>query len=147
VDVQACDAAVHEAEAALRDHGPERAMGWALVANAIARRPFLAGDQSSWTERRREHLRQVRVRALEVRGRVALMRSDPVGAATDAQLVLDLDPYRESAHTLLMKAHVAAGNPAHAVTAYEHLRAKLAEDLGTSPSPETEAVFLDVLTR
>jgi DNA-binding SARP family transcriptional activator len=145
VDVEACEAAVHEAETALRDREFDVGMGSALVANAIAQRPFLAGDFSTWSERRREHLRQVRIRALEVRGRVALQCGDPIGAATDAEIVLDLDPYRESASVLLMQAHVAAGNPAHAVAAYEHLRARLAEDLGTLPSAETEAVFLDAL--
>jgi DNA-binding SARP family transcriptional activator len=145
VDIEACDAAIHESEAELRGGDSERAMGWALVANAIARRPFLAGDNSTWSERRRQHLRQVRVRALEVRGRVALLHGDPAGAATDAELAVDLDPYRESAHTLLMEAHVATGNPAHAVAAYEHLRVRLAEDLGTVPSAETQAAFLDAL--
>jgi DNA-binding SARP family transcriptional activator len=145
VDVEACHTAVHEAETALRDGKPERAIGSALVANAIARRPFLEGDVSTWSQRKREHLRQVRVRALETRGRVALSRGDTIGAVTDAQIILELDPYRESAAAILMQAHLAAGNPAHALAAYERLRARLAEDLGTMPSAETEAVFLAVL--
>jgi DNA-binding SARP family transcriptional activator len=145
VDVEICDAAVHEAETALREGEHELAMGSALVANAIARRSFLAGDMSDWAETRREHLRRVRVRSLEVRGRVALTRGDAVGAASDAEIVLSMDPYRESACALLMQANVAAGNPAHAVAAYEHLRARLAEDLGAVPSVETEAALADVL--
>jgi DNA-binding SARP family transcriptional activator len=68
-----------------------------------------------------------------------------VCANKPAVIVLDLDPYRESAYALLMQAHVAAGKPAHALAAYEHLRTRLEEDLGTLPSAETEAVFLDVL--
>jgi len=145
VDVEACDAAVHDAETALRAGDRETAMGSALVANAIAGRPFLAGDASAWSDRKREHLRRTRMRALEVRGRVALASGDPAGAATDAEALLDLDPYRESACALLMQSHVAAGNPAHALTAYERLRTRLEEDLGTQPSAATEAVFLDVL--
>lgn len=144
VDVEACDAALHEAETALREGEHELAMGSALVANAIARRAFLAGDVSEWGERKREHLRRVRQRALEVRARVALTRGDPVGAASDAEIVLTMDPYRESACALLMQASVAAGNPALAVAAYEQLRARLADDLGTVPSPQTEAVLIDV---
>jgi DNA-binding SARP family transcriptional activator len=76
---------------------------------------------------------------------VALARGDPAGAATDAEILLDLDPYRESAYSLLMQAHVAGGNPAHALAAYERLRTKLAEDLGAQPSAQTEALFLEVL--
>jgi len=145
VDVEACDAAIHDAESEFRDGGFDRAMGWALVANAIARRSFLPGDDGEWTERRREHLRQVRVRALGVRGRISLSRGDHVGAAIDAGIVLGLDPYRESAHALLMEAHVAAGNPASAVAVYEELRTRLAEDLGIQPSAESETAFLQAL--
>jgi DNA-binding SARP family transcriptional activator len=145
VDVEAADAAIHEAEASFRDRAFEAAMGAALVANAIARRPFLPGNASGWVEPRRAHLLDVRVRALEVRGRIALANGDPVGAATDAETVAELEPYRETAHVLLMRSHASAGNPAKALEAYERLRSRLAEDLGTAPSPETEAVFLDLL--
>jgi DNA-binding SARP family transcriptional activator len=146
VDVEACESALHEAETAFRDGEFELAMGSALVANAIARRPFLAGDVRTWSDRRREHLRRVRVRALEVRGRVSLATGDPAGAVTDAEIVRDLDPYRESAYALLMQAYAAGGHPAHALAAYEQLRSRLAEDLGALPSHETEAIFLDVLS-
>lgn len=145
VDVEACRSAVHEAETAFRDGDLTRAMGEALVANAIARRPFLEGDATQWGERTRQHLRRTRVRALEVRARVALALGDPVGAATDAEIVLDLDPHRDSASALLMRAYAAAGNPANALEVYGRLRTRLAEDLGTQPSAETEALFLELL--
>lgn len=141
VDVEACDGAIHEAESALAHDDAAGAIGWALVANAIARRPFLAGDDSRWIEQQRHHLGQARVRALEVRGHVCLLNGDHIGAATHAGIILGLDPYRESAAALLMKAHVAAGNPAQAVAAYEGFRRALAEDLGTKPSDGLEAVF------
>jgi DNA-binding SARP family transcriptional activator len=147
IDVEAADVAVHDAETALRDGELAAAVGHALVANAIARRPFLVGDQCAWVERRREDLRQIRVRALEVRGRVALANGDPTGAARDAGIVVELEPYRETAHALLMRAHAAAGNPAQALAAYERLRTRLADDLGTTPSRETEKVFLEILRR
>ncbi|MCI0634607.1 MAG: hypothetical protein L0206_11925 [Actinobacteria bacterium] len=47
IDVEAASAAVHEAEAALRASDMEGALGSALVANAIARRPFLPGMRAS----------------------------------------------------------------------------------------------------
>lgn len=145
VDVEAAAAAVHEAEAAMRSGELQDAAGAALVANAITRRPFLPGDVGGWVERRREHLQQIRVRALEVRGRAALANRDPVGAVTDAELVVELEPYRETGHVLLMEAHAAAGNTAQALAAYERLRAMLADELGASPSSETESAFLEIL--
>jgi DNA-binding SARP family transcriptional activator len=44
-----------------------------------------------------------------------------------------------------MEAHAAAGNTAQALAAYERLRAKLADEFGASPSPETESAFLEIL--
>jgi DNA-binding SARP family transcriptional activator len=145
VDVEAATAAVHEAEVAFREGDLQAANGAALVANAIARRPFLPGDDGTWVGRRREHLRQVRVRALEVRGRVALAQGDTAGAIRDAEIVVELEPYRETGHVLLMRALAAGGNAAQALEAYERLRVRLADELGASPSPGTESAFLEIL--
>jgi DNA-binding SARP family transcriptional activator len=145
VDVDAAGAAVHEAEAALRDGDRAGAIGAALVANAIARRPFLQGEDGPWIASRRELLRRIRVRALDVRGAVALANGDPVGAATDAEAIVELEPYRETAYVLLMSAHAAAGNGAEAIAVYERLRTLLADELGVGPSPETEAAFLELV--
>ena len=145
VDVEAASAAVHEAEASLRVGDLAGATGAALVANAIARRPFLRGEEGEWVARKRGELQEIRLRALAVRGRVALMNGDPAGALTDAEIIVEADPYRETAYVLLMSAHAAAGNSARAVASYEQLRARLADDLGVGPSPATEAVFLGIV--
>jgi DNA-binding SARP family transcriptional activator len=68
-----------------------------------------------------------------------------VGAATDAGVVIELEPFRETSHVLLLEAHAAAGNTAQTLAAYGRLRAKLAGELGTSPSPETDSAFLEIL--
>jgi len=46
---------------------------------------------------------------------------------------------------LLMEAHAAAGNRAEALWVYERCRKILREELGSAPSPETQAVHLKVL--
>jgi DNA-binding SARP family transcriptional activator len=145
IDIEAAAAAVHEAETAMRDGDPAGATGSALVANAIARRPLLLGDEGAWVEEKRAHLRRIRIRALAVRGQIALSSGDPVGAATDAELIIGLEPYRETAYVLLMSALAAAGNSAEAIAVYEGLRTRLAEDLGVGPAPATEAAFLEIV--
>jgi DNA-binding SARP family transcriptional activator len=145
VDLEIAAASAHEAEAALRAGDVPGANGAALVANAIARRPFLPGDDGSWVEQQRESLRDIRVRALTVRAETSLSAGDPLGSAADAELVVGFDPYRESAYVQLMRAHAAAGNTALAVATYERLRSRLAEDMGVDPSPEAEAVFLEIV--
>jgi DNA-binding SARP family transcriptional activator len=145
VDLEAADDAVHRAEAALRAGHRDEANGWALVANAIARRPFLAGEEGSWATRRRDILRDVRVRALECRSAVCLEKELFPLAARDAELVLELEPFRETAYRLLMRAHAGAGNPAEALRVYERCRSVIEEELGVSPSMDTEALYLGIL--
>ncbi len=145
IDLEVAAASVHEAEAALGAGDLVGANGAALVASTIARRPFLPGDGGTWVEQQRRSLRDIRIRALTVRSTTALSAGDPVGSAADAELVIDLDPYRESAYVQLMRAHVAAGNAALAVATYERLRRTLAEGMGVGPSPATEAAFLEIV--
>ncbi len=53
VDIEAAADAVHEAETALRRDDPAGAYDPSAVAYHIARRPFLAGNESHWAESRR----------------------------------------------------------------------------------------------
>jgi len=56
-----------------------------------------------------------------------------------------LDAFREGSHQLLMQAHAANGNRAEAVKVYHRLRALLADELGTTPGADTEALYLELL--
>ena len=145
VDLEAAADAIHRAETALRDGDLDAANGWALPASQIARRPLLPGEQGAWVDRRRAQLAEIRVRALECRAAVLLERGDPVLAARDAQEVVDLEPFRETAYRLLMRAHVAAGNPAEALRVFERCRSTIGDELGTDPSPETQELYLEIL--
>jgi DNA-binding SARP family transcriptional activator len=121
------------------------ANGSALVANAIARRPFLEGVDRPWADQQRARLRDIQVRALSCRAEAAIAKGDPSGAVGDAERIIELEPFRERAYVLLMRAHVDAGNDAEALVTYERLRVTLAEELGASPSPAAEAAFHAVL--
>lgn len=145
VDVEVAAAAAHDAEALLRDGDRLAAHGAALVANAIARRPFLEGSDGDWVEQQRAHLRAIWVRALSCRAEIAFANGDHTGCAQDAERVITLEPFREQAYVTLMRAHVAAGNNAEALATYERLRVKLSSELGASPSPATQAAFIEVL--
>src|SRR4029079_11638852 len=62
-----------------------------------------------------------------------------------AEQTIVLAPFRETGYRRLMEAHVAAGNRAEALQVYERCRRLLADELGASPSPETETVYRDLL--
>lgn len=145
LDLEVAADAVHRAETALRDGGHADAMGWSLVANAIARRGFLPGEDGAWAARRRSELQTIRVRALECRVQVHLARGQHVAAVGDAETVTALEPFRETAYRLLMRAHAGAGNAAEALRVYERCRTTIADELGVAPSTETEALYLEIL--
>jgi DNA-binding SARP family transcriptional activator len=71
------------------------------------------------------------------------------GAATRARLLaeaaIQADPLDEAGYRLLMRACVAAGEPAKALLAYERLRAILVVELGTSPVQETRDLHVSIL--
>jgi DNA-binding SARP family transcriptional activator len=56
-----------------------------------------------------------------------------------------VEPLREAGHRALMRVHQAAGERGEALRVHAELRAMLAEELGIEPSPETEALYLELL--
>ena len=70
---------------------------------------------------------------------------EPGLAVETAIEAVELDPFRESSYQLLMQAYAANGNRAEGVRVYHRLRGLLAEELGTSPSAETEALYVKLL--
>jgi DNA-binding SARP family transcriptional activator len=140
VDTEAAHLALHEAEAALRAHDHPGAYGAAAVAAAILRRPFLPGAEGRWVELRRDALRQLLVRALDVLAEIHAWNREPALALRVTEQASALEPYRESGYRRLMLLHQAAGDRAQALRVYERCRRLLAEDLGTHPGEETEAI-------
>ncbi|HEV8230429.1 MAG TPA: BTAD domain-containing putative transcriptional regulator [Candidatus Limnocylindria bacterium] len=145
VDIAAAGANLYQAEGALLRADFAAAGPHAMIASTIARRPFLPEEHGPWVERTRRDLHLQRVRALEIFDEVLLDARDFGRAIDVAREIVELEPYRETAHQLLMRAHASAGNRAEAVLAYEQCRRLLASELGVDPSPPTEAVYLKIL--
>ena len=145
VDVEAAADAVHRAEAALAVGDERDAWAWAAIGYFVGRRPFLIGDDGPWVRRKRAQFRGYYLRALDccivctaANGELA----DAIQAGEDA---LTIEPFRETTYQGLMRALAAAGNRAQALRYYERCRSVLAEELGVPPSPETEAVYTEIL--
>jgi DNA-binding SARP family transcriptional activator len=138
VDLDEAAAAIHHAEELVGKGELDAGGGEALTATMIASRPFLPGADGPWATLTRERVGDIRIRALEALARVWLAKGDPGQAARDAEAILRLDPYRETALRLAMQAHVAAGDRPVAARAYRRSRELLAGELGIEPTPETE---------
>lgn len=145
IDVAAASEAIDRAESALRRDESQEAWGWAQVAYQISRRTFLMGEDGPWATLKRSELGEVLVRAHECLSEPSIWHKEPAFAVKHAKEAVAIEPFRETGYQLLMRAHAAVGNRAEALRAYERCRTFLSEELGVTPSPQTEAVYLDIL--
>lgn len=126
------------------DH-PQIVEGFFLITHQNSRRPFLMGEEGPWATQKRAELRDMLVRAHDCLSEIFIFSGEPALAAKHAEQAVILEPFRETSYQLLMRAHAAAGNRAQALRVYQRCRSLLAEELGVPPSPQTEAVYLDIL--
>lgn len=145
IDYEAAGHALHEAETARRARQWKKVFGPANVAYLIGRRPFFVGEEGEWVDERREKLRTIFVRGAECLADFYLATDDPTMAVEAAKEVVQREPFRETGHQLLIRAHAASGNRADALRAYEKCRKLIAEELGADPAPETQAIHRRVL--
>jgi SARP family transcriptional regulator, regulator of embCAB operon len=145
IDLIAAVEGVHAAEASLRAGDVRTAIAIGRAAATIAGRPLLAGSDGPWTAGRRLQLRDVRLRALDCLAEAWLVHGDAAQAVRDARAAVAEDPFHEPSHRLLIRGLTVLGDRAGALLAYDELRSTLAEELGADPSPETEALYLDVV--
>src|SRR4051794_1284729 len=145
IDVDAAASAVERGEAALAAEDLDEARAQASTGAELARRGVLPREDGRWVEDQRRDLRDVLVRALDCLRDAALAEGELGNAVRYAAEITELEPFRETSYRALMQAHVAAGNPAEALRVYERCRRFLADELGAYPSPESEAVYLEIL--
>jgi DNA-binding SARP family transcriptional activator len=144
VDLEELGAAVAAAEAAALAHDGARAADAARTAEEIGGRGFLT-DDCAWVDRQREAVRDLRVRAALALAEAHLGSGAAARAVDAARDALALDETREAAYRQLMRALAAAGERGEALRVWERCRVALVDELGVDPSPETEAVYLQVL--
>ena len=147
VDVEAALEAIHRAESHSARGEYAYAWGPAGVAYHVTSRPLLQGHDAPWLDRWRRRLEDVRVRGLECLAAARLELGAPTLAQAEdcARQLVELAPYRETGHRILMEALERRGNIAEALRAYERLRVLLSEELGIEPSPDTQTLYRRLL--
>jgi DNA-binding SARP family transcriptional activator len=146
VDLDEAERLAGEAEARLAGE-PALALAAAEhTLDLLGRGPFLADEpDADWAVPPRREAERLTARARRLAWDAALALADHARALGHARAATAADPLDEAAWRAFMTAQVAAGAPAAALAAYEQLRAILADELGTDPAPETQALHLAVL--
>ena len=98
-----------------------------------------------WAQLRHAELDRLIGRARLVAATALLEAGDWMAAAEAASAAAQRDPYDEAALRLLLRAYVAGGRAAEALARYAEARRRLADELGTDPSPPTVALYTAIL--
>jgi DNA-binding SARP family transcriptional activator len=96
---------------------------------------ILPGWEEEWLVVERERFRMTRVRALERSADALLAAHDFAGALEAAMASVATEPFRETAHRLMIQIHIAEGNHAEALRAFQAYQALVTDELGIAPSP------------
>jgi SARP family transcriptional regulator, regulator of embCAB operon len=147
VDVEAALEALHRAESHVANEEWAEAWGPSGIAYHVANRPLLQGHDRPWLDEWRRRLDEVRLRGLECFAAVRLGLGGPTlpQAEDCARRLIELAPYRESGHRILMEALERRGNVAEALLAYDRLRVLLRDELGIAPGPAVQSVYRRLL--
>jgi DNA-binding SARP family transcriptional activator len=145
IDVEAAANAIDEADGALRAGNTAQAWAHANVAVTIGRRALLPDFEGPWLEARRAALRDSLARGLQCLATISASNHESALAVRYASEAVVLEPFRETGYQSLMRLHFAMGDRAEALRVFGRCRDLLRDELGTSPSPQTEAVFLEIL--
>ncbi|HKS44495.1 MAG TPA: BTAD domain-containing putative transcriptional regulator [Amycolatopsis sp.] len=96
---------------------------------------LLPGWYDDWVLMERERVRLQHVRALESLSEQLLSEQRPSDALRAALTATALEPFRDSAHAVVVRAYLSEGNTAEAIRHFRHYRSQLLEELGVEPSP------------
>ena len=137
---------------------PRPAPGWPAASprwplSAASRALDLLGEseelaeecEGDWADGLRHRATELRREARHVRAAAATTTGQTDLARASAAAAVDTDPYDERAHRDLMAALAHDGRATAALELYAALAARLADELGTDPDPETQRLHLAVL--
>jgi LuxR family transcriptional regulator, maltose regulon positive regulatory protein len=111
----------------------------------LYRGDYLEGVYADWCTLERERLRERCLRARESLAGLYAGAGDIHRAIEHYQQLVAQDPYRETAYRELMRWHFRLGDRVAAIRQYHLCSQILRDDLGLSPSPETDALYLKII--
>nr|MBA2714505.1 tetratricopeptide repeat protein [Rubrobacteraceae bacterium] len=140
-DVAAFEQNVSEARR-LQSEAPEQAILHLQAATGLYRGDFLEDfADSEWALERQEDLRRAHGEALMLLAEILSALGRHAEAADAYRKAIAHDRFVEEAHRGLMRSHASLGEPGRALRHYEELAEMLQEQLGSSPAPETVALY------
>jgi DNA-binding SARP family transcriptional activator/tetratricopeptide (TPR) repeat protein len=142
LDLTAAAMLTAEAERRLRGDSPAAALAAARAASALFGRPLI---DDVWPAEDRREVERLASRSRHLVARAALAAGDLATGVEAAEEALTLDSPDEEALRLAMAGLAAQGRTASALALHERFRLRLLDELGVSPSPQTDAAHRALL--
>jgi len=105
-----------------------------MIPTGMEKKPFFGGWNRQWQRSIPHHA----VRGGPHGARAGIGGTQLPAAIRVGHALVAREPYRETGYRLLMDALACQGNKAEALRIYEKLRRRLRDDLGVSPSAESQ---------
>jgi DNA-binding SARP family transcriptional activator/TolB-like protein/Flp pilus assembly protein TadD len=143
-EVLACDIADFEA---LAKEGSRRALASAV---ALYKGPFLADlsipepDWEEWSTIERQRLEHHALQAMVDLAALELDAGNAQAALAAAERAVAINPLREDAHRMILRALANAGRKAEALARYAQLKDILQRELGVEPDTTTHALATEL---
>jgi DNA-binding SARP family transcriptional activator len=132
-------------ERARRAGGRDALDGFVQALDGWGGEPLAEDAYADWAAEYRERLTRAHQLALEHAADLAVQFGETARAVDFAARAAAAEPLREAAVLPLLRALVAAGDPAGALERYAEFRAALAEELGIDPSEDAQALYAALL--
>jgi predicted ATPase/DNA-binding SARP family transcriptional activator len=146
LDMDRFEALVGEARRASRRGDPRAAVGLLREAQGLWRGPPLADfAYEPFAQAEIARLAESRLAALEARIAAELELGDHAQIVAELEALVGQHPLREGFTAQLMRALYGAGRQAEALEAYQHARARLADELGLEPGPALKKLQVQIL--
>jgi ATP/maltotriose-dependent transcriptional regulator MalT/DNA-binding SARP family transcriptional activator len=119
-------------------------IGYYRKAVDLVQGPYLEDVYAPWVTDERERLKMAYMYALENLARLYLDTNQLQECLEICNRLLNQDRYNETVCQVEMRAYAAQGDRAAVARRYREYKAILAEDLGLTPSEETDLIYRDL---
>ena len=106
---------------------------------------WLPSIDGMWADRQREHFQTIYLEALTGLGNCMRARGGYAEAVTLYKRVIQVEPYQEAIHRLILMTYAEQGDRPHILKHYTELVALLAQELDAEPADETQALIKTLL--
>ncbi len=114
-------------------------------AHSLCRGDFMEGSYEDWAETQRHFYREQLTRVLNGLAKLSVSEKRWSDALKYSTELLEIDPYREDLHRLVLKVLAAQGKSAAVRKHFDDMRTLLKNELGIDPSAETRKLFDDLV--